>query len=137
MPVLPDPAAAAPPAAPSVPAPAVGLGTSALVLGVLGTLAVAVAVALSIGAPPGLVGLALASGGLVLAAGGLVLGTVAAVRGGVRGNRTAISAAGLSVVGLSGALIWLAAFVITMLSGALPAAPGGSDGAAPPTCAAP
>lgn len=139
MPVLSDRSAAAPPLAP----PGAGLGASALVLGGLGTLFVAGAVGLSIGAPPALTGLALASVGLVLAAGGLVLGTVGAVgaaRRGRRRDRTAISAAGISVVGLSGALIWLAAFVITVLSGPVPALraePGGVPACAPPTCAAP
>lgn len=94
-----------------------GLGTAALVLGGLGTVFVAIAVGLSAVAPIPLGGLALASVGVVLALAGLLLGTIAATRG----NRTAILAAGVSVVGLAGGLIWLAAFVITAVAGPFPA----------------
>lgn len=119
------------------PSPRGDLGSSALLLGVLGILFVAVAVGLATGTPLTVAGLALASVGIVLAGGGLVLGTIAAVRGRPGANRAAISAAGLSVVGLAGGLIWLAAYVITALAGPAQAVPeevAGSPACPPPAC---
>jgi hypothetical protein len=113
---------------------------SALVLGLLGTVAVAGAVVHSVVAPLTVAGLALVSAGLVLALAGLVLGTIGATRGPTRANRTAISAAGVSVVGLAGGLIWLAAFVITTVTGPAPVVAhymGDAPVCAPPTCHAP
>ncbi|MBN9737849.1 hypothetical protein PP1_022845 [Pseudonocardia sp. P1] len=113
---------------------------SALVLGVLGAVFVAIAVAYSIVAPLTVAGLALVSAGVVLTLAGLVLGTIGATRGSARANRAAISAAGVSVAGLAGGLIWLAAFVITTLTGPVPVVAqymGGTPACAPPTCHAP
>lgn len=107
--------------APRTPTPVRGgLGTSALVLGGLGALCVAVAIGLSVVALLPLGGLALASVGVVLTLAGLLLGTIDATRGPVRGNRRAVLAAGVSVAGLAGGLIWLAAFVITAVAGSAP-----------------
>lgn len=119
----------------SAPAPRGGLGSSALVLGALGALSVAVAAGLATGTgtPLTVAGLALVSAGIVLAGGGLVLGTIAAIRGRPGANRAAISAAGLSVVGLAGGLIWLAAFVITALAGPADTVPE-IPACVPPSC---
>lgn len=110
-----------------------GLGVSALVLGGLATAFVAVAVASSAVAPLTTTGLALVSAGVVLAAAGLVLGTLGAVRARPGPSRTAMSGAGLSVAGLAGGLIWMAAFVILALTGPVPAPAGSLDTA--PACA--
>lgn len=110
-----------------------GLGTSALVLGALGSVFVAVAIALSAVSPLTVAGLALASAGVVLTIGGLVLGTLGAVRACPGRSRTAISAAGLSIAGLAGGLIWLAAFVILAVTGPGPAPLDGID--TTPACA--
>ncbi|MEQ3540578.1 hypothetical protein WHI96_17315 [Pseudonocardia tropica] len=110
-----------------------GLGSSALVLGALGSVFVAVAIALSAVSPPAVAGLALASAGVVLTIGGLVLGTLGAVRACPGRSRTAISAAGLSVAGLAGGLIWLAVFVILAVTGPGSAPLDGTD--TTPACA--
>lgn len=108
-------------------------------LGALGVLSVAVAAGLATGTGTGtgtpltVAGLALVSAGIVLAGGGLVLGTIAAIRGRPGANRAAISAAGLSVVGLAGGLIWLAAFVITALAGPAGTVPE-IPACVPPSC---
>lgn len=117
----------------SAPAPRGDLGSSALVLGALGVLSVAVASGLATGTPLTVAGLALVSAGIVLAGGGLVLGTIAAIRGRPGANRAAITAAGLSVVGLAGGLIWLAAFVITALAGPAGTVPE-IPACVPPSC---
>ncbi|ALE84965.1 hypothetical protein [Pseudonocardia sp. HH130629-09] len=109
-----------------------GLGSSALVLGALGSVFVAVAIALSALSPLTVAGLAFASAGVVLAIGGLVLGTLGAVRACPGRSRTAMSAAGLSVAGLAGGLIWLAAFVILAVTGPGPPPVQGAD--ATPAC---
>lgn len=114
-------------------APRGGLGSSALVLGALGSVFVAVAIALSAVSPLTVAGLALASAGVVLTIGGLVLGTLGAVRACPGRSRTAISAAGLSIAGLAGGLIWLAAFVILAVTGPGPAPLDGTD--TTPACA--
>ncbi|NWJ74125.1 hypothetical protein HX744_26985 [Pseudonocardia sp. ICBG1122] len=114
-------------------APRGGLGSSALVLGALGSVFVAVAIALSAVSPLTVAGLALASAGVVLTVGGLVLGTLGAVRACPGRSRTAISAAGLSIAGLAGGLIWLAAFVILAVTGPGPAPLAGTD--TTPACA--
>nr|WP_168172131.1 DUF4337 domain-containing protein [Pseudonocardia sp. AL041005-10] len=102
-------------------------------LGALGSVFVAVAIALSAVSPLTVAGLALASAGVVLTIGGLVLGTLGAVRACPGRSRTAISAAGLSIAGLAGGLIWLAAFVILAVTGPGPAPIDGADTA--PACA--
>lgn len=101
-------------------------------LGALGSVFVSVAIALSAVSPLTVAGLAFASAGVVLAIGGLVLGTLGAVRACPGRSRTAISAAGLSVAGLAGGLIWLVAFVILAVAGPGPAPVQGAGAA--PTC---
>lgn len=101
-------------------------------LGALGSVFVSVAIALSAVSPLTVAGLAFASAGVVLAIGGLVLGTLGAVRACPGRSRTAISAAGLSVAGLAGGLIWLVAFVILAVTGPGPAPVQGAGAA--PTC---
>lgn len=117
-----------------------GLATTALVLGALGAVCVAAAIGLSVVTPLPLGGLALASGGVVLTLAGLLLGTIDATRGPVRGNRRAVLAAGVSVAGLAGGLIWLAAFVITAVAGPAPTTTvqpqTGTETCAPSSCAA-
>ncbi|WP_224389858.1 hypothetical protein [Pseudonocardia sp. ICBG1293] len=104
-------------------------------LGALGSIFVAVAIALSAVSPPAVAGLALVSAGVVLAVGGLVLGTLGAVRACPARCRTSISAAGLSVAGLAGGLIWLAAFVILAVAGSGPG-PTGDEAEPAPACGA-
>lgn len=112
-----------------------GRGASALVLGGLATVLVAVAVGLAALSAPSLVGLVLVAVGLVFALAGLVLGTTDALRGDRRHTRAAVSGAGLSVAGLAGGLVWVAVFVLTAFAGPNPPLGLTSSGVSTPACA--
>ncbi|MFP5072128.1 hypothetical protein ACLFMI_20995 [Pseudonocardia nantongensis] len=100
-----------------LPLPCRDPGASALVLGGIGALLVVAATVLTVTTRFTVSGLVLASTGVVFALAGLALGTTGAMRGYPRASRLAISGAGLAVVGLAGGLVWIAAFILTTITG--------------------
>lgn len=112
-----------------------GRGSSALVLGGLASVLVAVAVGLTARSAPPLIALVLVAVALVFALAGLVLGTTGAVHGHPRDTRAAVSGAGLSVAGLAGGLVWFAVFVLSAFAGPQPPLGLTPSGVSTPACA--